>query len=104
MAPFAGRERYPGPELQGDDELEDYVRRYGETDYHPVGSCRMGSDPMAVVDAELRVHGLKGLRVADSSIMPTLISGNTNAPTMMIASRAGDMILGANAPAEEIGA
>jgi choline dehydrogenase len=94
MRPYAGRERYPGPDVRTDAEIVDYVRSFAETDYHPVGSCKMGGDAAAVVDSELRVHGLKGLRVADSSIMPAVISGNTNAPTMMIAAKAADMILG----------
>lgn len=99
MEDIAGPERYPGLDVRSDAELEEYIRNYSETDYHPVGSCKMGQDRMAVVDNELKVHGLKGLRVADSSIMPTVISGNTNAPTIMIASKAGDMILGREPPA-----
>ena len=70
----------------------DYARRRGGTVYHPTSTCKMGSDPMAVVDAELRVHGVDGLRVADASIMPTLVSGNTNAATIMIGERTADMV------------
>jgi choline dehydrogenase len=66
--------------VNSDEELLDFVTRTAETTYHPVGTCRMGSDPLAVVDDQLRVHGIAGLRVADASIMPTLTSGNTNAP------------------------
>jgi choline dehydrogenase-like flavoprotein len=93
MKPYVGREKLPGPSVQSDEEIAAYVRQYAETDYHPVGSCKMGNDRMAVVDDQLRVHGLRGLRVADSSIMPAVIGGNTNAPTMMIAAKAADMIL-----------
>jgi choline dehydrogenase len=71
------------------------VKQAAETTYHPVGTCKMGSDPLAVVDAQLRVHGIAGLRVADASIMPTLTSGNTNAPSIMIGERAADMVLNA---------
>ena len=75
-----GEEIAPGAQAQSDDEILDWVRKTAETTYHPVGTCKMGSDAMAVVDRELRVHGIEGLRVADASIMPTLTSGNTNAP------------------------
>ena len=77
---ITGEEIAPGAKLQSDEELLDWVRNNAETTYHPVGTCKMGSDPLAVVDRELRVHGIDGLRVADASIMPTLTSGNTNAP------------------------
>src|SRR6266849_2085148 len=94
FAPFRGMELYPGPEVQGDAAMTDYVRETALTGDHPVGTCKMGSDPLAVVDAELRVHGLEGLRVVDASIMPTIVSGNTNAPTIMIAEKAADLIKG----------
>ena len=93
MAPLQVTEIAPGPGGNSDDEILDWVRRAAETTYHPVGTCKMGSDAMAVVDARLRVHGIQGLRVADASIMPTLTSGNTNAPSIMIGEKAADMVL-----------
>ena len=83
----------PGSNLTTDDEILRWIKEYGETTYHPVGTCKMGSDPMAVVDNELRVHGIDGLRVADASIMPTQISGNTNAPSIMIGEKVSSMVL-----------
>jgi len=93
MAPLALTEQAPGPERTSDEDIIAWVKATAETTYHPVGTCKMGIDPMAVVDPKLRVHGLQGLRVADASIMPTLTSGNTNAPSIMIGERAADLIL-----------
>ena len=93
MHGIRGKELAPGPEVQTDDEILAWVRAAAETVYHPVGTCKMGSDPMAVVDSRLRVHGIAGLRVADASIMPTLTSGNTNAPSIMIGEQAAQLIL-----------
>lgn len=92
LADHVVREASPGVACQSDDEWLDYLRRNAQAMYHPVGSCKMGDDDMAVVDARLRVHGITGLRVVDASVMPTITSGNTNAPTIMIAERAADLI------------
>lgn len=82
----------PDREPRTDADLEAFIRRRAETLYHPVGTCRMGVDDMAVVDPDLRVHGLEALRVVDASVMPTIIRGHTNSPTIMIAERAADLI------------
>lgn len=95
---WLGAEEFtPGPQANSDEELLAFVTRSAETTYHPVGTCKMGSDPLAVVDDQLRVHGIAGLRVADASIMPTLTSGNTNAPSIMIGEKAAHMLLAAAA-------
>jgi choline dehydrogenase len=86
-------ERDPGPDCASDDQIIDFVRNKGFTVYHPVGTCKMGSDPAAVVDQKLRVHGMQNLRVIDASVMPVVTSGNTNAPVIMIAEKAADSIL-----------
>ena len=93
MRDIATDEIAPGVNIQSDNELLDWVKKNAETTYHPVGTCKMGHDPMAVVDDQLRVHGMEGLRIADASIMPTLTSGNTNAPSIMIGEKASRMIL-----------
>ena len=96
LAGITGAEIWPGPDISsriGSNSLDDAIRAHARTIYHPAGTCRMGPDAAAVVDTELRVNGIDGLRVADCSVMPALTSGNTNAPTMMIADRAADFIL-----------
>jgi choline dehydrogenase len=97
LAWLGAEEFAPGPKAKSDDELVDFVTRTAETTYHPVGTCRMGSDAAAVVDERLCVRGMTGLRVADASIMPTLTSGNTNAPSIMIGEKAARMVLEAAA-------
>ncbi|MEL7453110.1 MAG: GMC oxidoreductase, partial [Pseudomonadota bacterium] len=94
LSPYRGPEMSPGETVQTDDEIDAFIRANGETIYHPVGTVRMGIDPAAPLDGDLRVRGVDGLRVIDASVMPTLISGNTNAPTIMIAEKAADLILG----------
>ncbi|BCG86702.1 choline dehydrogenase [Mesorhizobium sp. 113-3-9] len=96
FSPYRKAEIGPGPEIQSDGALLDYVRRNAISGYHPACTCKMGTDtdPLAVVDASLKVYGVRNLRVVDTSVMPTLVTGNTNAPTIMIAEKAADMILG----------
>ena len=95
MDDFRGAEVSPGSHVQSDDAILNYIRTTAQTAYHPVGTCKMGMDEMAVVDPELKVCGIEGLRVADGSIMPTLMSGNTNGPIIMIGEKASDMIVAA---------
>jgi choline dehydrogenase len=98
LAPYRGEELNPGDAVRSDEDIDAWVRRGVETCYHPVGTCRMGLDPrVAVVDPECRVHGIAGLRVVDASIMPAIVSGNTNAPTIMIAEKVSDLLLGKSA-------
>ena len=92
--PYRGQELMPGAHVTKDEQIDAFVRKTAETIYHPVGSAKMGHDPESVVDPSLKVHGVEGLRVVDASVMPALVSGNTNAPTIMIAEKAADMILG----------
>jgi choline dehydrogenase len=92
MRSFIQSEYVPGGQVTSDEQLLDYARNTGGTVFHPTSTCKMGTDPMAVVDPELRVHGVEGLRVIDASVMPTVVSGNTNAATIMIAEKASDMI------------
>ena len=90
---YRGEEIFPGSDTQSDAEIAEFIRNKGESIYHPIGTCKMGSDEMAVVDQQLKVHGIEGLRVVDASAMPTLVSGNTNAPTIMMAEKISDDIL-----------
>ncbi|MEM1300236.1 MAG: GMC family oxidoreductase N-terminal domain-containing protein [Pseudomonadota bacterium] len=104
LAPYNAGESYPGADIQTDDELLTVARERGTTTFHPMGTCRMGpeTDPTAVVDDQLRVHGMEGLRVVDASIMPMMLSANLNAGTMMIADKASDMIRGKAPPEAEV--
>ncbi len=94
MDPYRGPEFWPGADKQTDEQIDGWIRETAETIYHPVGTAKMGNDPMAVVDSKCRVRGVEGLRVVDASVMPTLVGGNTNAPTIMIAEKISDDILG----------
>jgi choline dehydrogenase-like flavoprotein len=98
---FRGREIGPSAGVQSDADLDSYIRSAGTTAHHPCGTCRMGTDRDAVVDPNLHVHGVAGLRVADASIMPDLVGGNINAAVIMIAEKAADMIQGKPAPARQ---
>jgi choline dehydrogenase len=93
LAALIVREVRPGPDAQSDEALLAHIAKLGATSYHPVGTCKMGHDDMAVVDTQLRVRGIAGLRVADASVMPTMVSSNTNAPSMMIGERCADFLL-----------
>jgi Choline dehydrogenase and related flavoproteins len=101
MAPYRGPELWPGEEKQYDAEIDAWIRATAETIYHPVGTEKMGHDELAVVDERCRVHGVEGLRVIDASVMPTLVGGNTNAPTIMIAEKIADDLRGRKPPAPE---
>jgi choline dehydrogenase len=92
--PYRDEEIAPGPDVRTDADIDAFIGVRAEADYHSVGTCRMGSDAEAVVDSSLRVHGIEGLRVVDASVMPTLVGGNTNMPTIMVAEKAADLILG----------
>ena len=92
MQHFITEEYQPGSSVKTDEQLLEHARNTGGTVFHPTSTCKMGMDPMAVVDPELRVHGIEGLRVVDASIMPTVISGNTNAATIMIGEKAADLV------------
>ena len=92
LKPFVLAERLPGPNVRTDQDYFDFACRHSKTDHHPAGTCRMGADPEAVVDPRLRFNGIEALRVVDASIMPTVVSSNTNAPTIMIGEKAADMI------------
>jgi choline dehydrogenase len=100
LAPYSAGESYPGADIRSDDELLAFARERGTTVFHPMGTCRMGpaSDPTAVVDDQLRVHGIERLRVIDASIMPMMLSANLNAAALMIGEKGADLVLGRAAP------
>ena len=93
MQPYSVEETQPGPGIASDDDFAEYARHNGTNVFHPVGTCKMGTDTMAVVDPRLKVHGIEGLRVADASIMPQVPGGNTNAPSIMIGEKCAAMVL-----------
>jgi choline dehydrogenase len=92
MAPYTVEETAPGPGITTDDQFGEFARKAGTNIFHPVGTCKMGTDPMAVVDPRLKVFGIEGLRVIDASVMPCVTTGNTNAPTIMIGEKGAAMI------------
>ena len=94
LEPYRGAEIAPGPDVTTDDEIDAWVAETAETAYHPCGTCRMGADDMAVTAADGRVHGLEGVRVVDASLMPSATNGNLNAPTIMMAEKISDAVLG----------
>ncbi|AEI82026.1 choline dehydrogenase BetA (plasmid) [Cupriavidus necator N-1] len=100
---MVAEEMSPGPQVQTDEELLEFIRNTGQITQHMVGTCKMGRDAMAVVDEQLRVHGIKGLRIADASVMPTIISGNTSVPCMMIGEKCADMVLAAAQQLDSVG-
>ncbi|MNE46227.1 Oxygen-dependent choline dehydrogenase [compost metagenome] len=99
---YIKREHFPGDSVRTQADYEDYARRCGRTGYHPVGTCKMGIDSAAVVDPQLRVGGIEGLRVIDSSVMPRLVSSNTNAPSIMIGEKGADLLLGRSMGSSEV--
>src|SRR5215471_17556077 len=92
--PFYEGDAHPGPQIQSSKEMVEFIRNNLQTMFHPVGTCKMGHDDLAVVDEQLRVYGVEGLRVVDASIMPKIVNGNTNAPTIMIAEKIADVLRG----------
>jgi len=94
---YIRKEHFPGASVRTQADLENYARQFGRTSYHPVGTCRMGGDAASVVDPELRVRVVDGLRICDSSVMPRLVSSNTNAPSIMIGEKAADLVRGIGA-------
>ena len=93
MDALRGEEFSPGPSVESDEEILTYIRNNSQTAYHPIGTCRMGpAGPTTVVDDKLRVHGIQGLRIADASIFPTMPSGNTNAPSIMVGEKMADIL------------
>jgi choline dehydrogenase len=99
---FRGPELQPGADVQSDDEIDAFIREHAGTSHHSSGTARMGADDLSVVDAQLRVHGVARLRIADASVMPSVVSGNTNATTIMIAEKASDLILGRSLPPADV--
>ena len=92
LKPYSGKEVGPGMDVQSDEQLNKYIRSNSETAYHPCGTLKIGIDKMAVVDENLKIHGLQNIRVVDASVMPEITSANLNAPTLMIAEKASDII------------